>query len=222
MHNLRQRQQSQLSPQAHNRSHPLHGGAKKRRRFVKGSNGKKNTIIFAFAFFIFSIIGVTYSLQLKWLFQDDAVSQVNKKNVASNQILGTTKQRQTEPKQKAKRYQDWKEIAIKLATMQPSDVLEHLESDDPFGTRKFDQDLIQEETRLKRNLNLDEIQTLFTCPVDRITLPDLRSNEKAQAFRDGEEGSFLFFQHLRKAGGTHFCSLAEKNLDKSAISRYYW
>lgn len=36
-----------------------------------------------------------------------------------------------------------------------------------------------------------------------------------------DEWYFLFFQHLRKAGGTNFCTLAQKNLIKKNVGRYY-
>ena len=49
----------------------------------------------------------------------------------------------------------------------------------------------------------------------------MRIESKAQDFRDEKPGTFLFFQHLRKAGGTNFCSLAENNLPKKAQPRYY-
>ena len=34
-------------------------------------------------------------------------------------------------------------------------------------------------------------------------------------------GTFLFFQHLRKAGGTNFCTLAQRNLPSSQVPPYY-
>ena len=66
-----------------------------------------------------------------------------------------------------------------------------------------------------------ELQNLWPCPPNdkRISLPERRDQAKAARFRQGK--GFLFFQHLRKAGGTHFCSLAEANLPKSAIPKYY-
>jgi hypothetical protein len=32
---------------------------------------------------------------------------------------------------------------------------------------------------------------------------------------------FIFFQHLRKAGGTHFCTLAQQNIPKRYVPKYY-
>lgn len=114
-------------------------------------------------------------------------------------------------------------IALDLSGLEPNETLHRLDTEDPFGTRNFDKKLMEEETRLGRILTMEEIEKLFPCPQieERITLPDFRIEAKAKAFRDGVKGTFLFFQHLRKAGGTNFCSLAEKNLPKRAQPRYY-
>ena len=114
-------------------------------------------------------------------------------------------------------------VAEDLAALTPTETLKQLDGD-PFGVRTFDKQLIEQETTLGRTLTIEEIQQLFPCPtasVDRITLPDVRVEQKAKDFRDGKKGTFLFFQHLRKAGGTNFCSLAEKNLPKKAQPHYY-
>ena len=120
-------------------------------------------------------------------------------------------------------YKNYLDIALDLASLEPSEVLAKLEESDPFQTQKFDAMLLQQETTLKRTLTIDEIKDIFPCPRsdERITLPDARIEQKATDFRDGKHGTFLFFQHLRKAGGTNFCSLAEKNLPKKAQPRYY-
>mmetsp|Transcript_42033 Transcript_42033/g.89502 ORF Transcript_42033/g.89502 Transcript_42033/m.89502 type:complete len:458 (-) Transcript_42033:278-1651(-) len=113
-------------------------------------------------------------------------------------------------------------IAQDLAALSPSETLEKLELD-PFGTRTFDAKLLEHETTLRRVLTIDEIRQLFPCPrnEERMTLPDARVEQKARDFREGKKGTFLFFQHLRKAGGTNFCSLAEKNLPRKAQPHYY-
>lgn len=114
-------------------------------------------------------------------------------------------------------------VAQNLAALPPSELLEQLERDDIFGTRTFDSELQRQETSLGRVLTIDEIKELFPCPTNdrRITLPDIRFEEKAHNFRDGKHGTFLFFQHLRKAGGTNFCALATTNLPKAALPPYY-
>ncbi len=52
----------------------------------------------------------------------------------------------------------------------------------------------------------------FACPSpeERLTQPDLRRMEIAAQFREGK--GFVFFQHLRKAGGTGFCDLAQRSM----------
>ena len=115
------------------------------------------------------------------------------------------------------------QIAQDLAALSPEETLQKLKEDDPFETRAFDSQLIEHETKLGRVLTIDEIRELFPCPAEqeRITLPDARVHQKGLDFRENKPGSFLFFQHLRKAGGTNFCSLAEKNLPKHALPPYY-
>jgi hypothetical protein len=119
-------------------------------------------------------------------------------------------------------YQDWRKTAVQLATLTPDQVLLELETSDPFGVRTFEQRLKEEEIAKQRILTTDELQQLFPCPTSRITLPEQRDLPKAQAFRHGHTGdTFLLFQHLRKAGGTNFCTLAEHNLPPAAVSHYY-
>lgn len=127
-------------------------------------------------------------------------------------------------------YQRWRTLAVELAQLPVTQLLEKLESEDPFQVRGFEQALLERETTLKRTLTHEELVQLFPCPVQtsadtvqstRLTLPDQRPNDKAAAFRSMQPGYFLFFQHLRKAGGTHFCSLAQANLPKEAIAQYY-
>ncbi|KAL7552582.1 hypothetical protein ACHAWF_015836 [Thalassiosira exigua] len=120
-------------------------------------------------------------------------------------------------------FERYSKIAQDLAALSPSGTLERLKRDDPFGTEKFDAALLERETTLGRVLTIDEIEQLFPCPGDeeRITLPDFRVEQKARDFREEKKGTFLFFQHLRKAGGTNFCSLAEANLPRKAQPRYY-
>lgn len=120
-------------------------------------------------------------------------------------------------------YTYWTQIASDLAALSPEETLQKLKEEDPFGTRAFDAQLTEQETILGRVLTIDEIRQLFSCPAEqeRITLPDARVEQKAIDFREGKPGTFLFFQHLRKAGGTNFCSLAEKNLPRKSQPPYY-
>mmetsp|Transcript_12856 Transcript_12856/g.25712 ORF Transcript_12856/g.25712 Transcript_12856/m.25712 type:complete len:462 (-) Transcript_12856:106-1491(-) len=123
----------------------------------------------------------------------------------------------------AKGYDYWRSEAVRLASLPAAETLSELERLDPFGTRRFEKKLLEAEISRGGSLPPAELSVLFSCPdpSHRITLPDRRKSSGAARFRSGEDGTFLFFQHLRKAGGTNFCSLAEANLEKSAIPKYY-
>jgi hypothetical protein len=128
------------------------------------------------------------------------------------------------------RYDDWKKLAVQLAELPPDEILSVLRTQDPFGVRRFEERLLQMESDKQAILKLDEIRQLFPCPTEeRITLPDQRNHELARKYRQGlsqlkqskEDFVFLFFQHLRKAGGTNFCGLAERNLLKPQVPQYF-
>ena len=64
----------------------------------------------------------------------------------------------------------------------------------------------------------------FVCPQStslRLDYPSLINEQNLQAFREGSADSFIFYQHLRKAGGTGFCDLAQRNLPKGSVPSYY-
>ena len=68
-------------------------------------------------------------------------------------------------------YAHYSKIAQDLAALTPAETLEKLEREDPFGTRTFDSQLLQQETELGRVLTIDEIKQVFPCPIrneDRI------------------------------------------------------
>jgi hypothetical protein len=119
------------------------------------------------------------------------------------------------------KYPFWRDLVVRLASIPAKEALLELRNNDPFGTRQFETNLLAEETKLGRLLEHSELQQLFSCPDSRITLPDQRDLQKARDFRETKPGTFLFFQHLRKAGGTHFCSLAQANLPKHNVAAYY-
>jgi hypothetical protein len=129
------------------------------------------------------------------------------------------------PKQKAlspaMTYKDWRDVALNLAKLPSAQVLLALKTKDPFGMRTFEKRLLERESQKGAVLNSKELRELFPCPKDRITLPDQRNHTKGDSFRSNTPGYFLFFQHLRKAGGTNFCTLAEANLPPSAVGQYY-
>lgn len=118
-------------------------------------------------------------------------------------------------------YAFWREVAVELAKLPATQTLKTLDEADPFGTRAFEKALTEAEEAKGGHLDTAELQRIWPCPSDdkRITLPERRDQSKAARFRQGK--GFLFFQHLRKAGGTHFCTLAETNFPKHMVPRYY-
>jgi hypothetical protein len=117
-------------------------------------------------------------------------------------------------------YSTWRKLAVNLAGLSAEKALVEMKKD-PFSVRKFEKQLLERESNQGRVLEWNEVRELFPCPNDRLTLPDQRDQTKGRTFRDGVNGTFLYYQHLRKAGGTHFCSLASANLPKSAVHKYY-
>ena len=142
-------------------------------------------------------------------------------------------QKHDEIKQRMMWYEDWKEMAVKLSGLEANKILETLDDQDPFGVRKFEAQLVDAESKKGANLDQEELKGLFPCPsYRRITIPDQRAHARDEAFRRTissvpltEEtrlkSVFLFFQHLRKAGGTEFCTLAQKNLLRPNVPSYY-
>ena len=67
------------------------------------------------------------------------------------------------------------------------------------------------------------LTSLTYCPAaaDRIDYPRISNYNNLDAFKYNESGSFIFYQHLRKAGGTGFCDLAKSNLGAKHIPPYY-
>ena len=94
-------------------------------------------------------------------------------------------------------YPYWRDLAVKLAAMTASETLKELNEKDPFGTRQFEKDLLEQETKLGRLLEHHELEQLFPCPSSRITLPEQRNLQKAQDYRNNKPGTFLFFQFAR-------------------------
>eukprot|EP00536_Pseudo-nitzschia_multiseries_P013597 jgi/Psemu1/212193/e_gw1.592.32.1 len=149
--------------------------------------------------------------------QSDAASTLRR-----DEKLVPQQQKEQKKQSPKPRYSDWKAYAVELAGNFPEDIVLTLKEEDPFGVRTFEQRLLDAESSRERFLSLDELRDLFPCPQgDRISLPDQRNADKARAFRNGTEPYFLFFQHLRKAGGTNFCALANKNMKKSELPKYF-
>lgn len=117
-------------------------------------------------------------------------------------------------------YPEWRQIAVQLAELSARDALDALRNKDPFQTRAFSKRLTAAEEVAGGPLSLTAIKQLFGgCPTDRLSQPNQRDSKKATSFRNGN--GFLYFQHLRKAGGTHFCTLARDNLPKINLPPYY-
>eukprot|EP00977_Amphora_coffeiformis_P002173 scaffold425_cov175-Amphora_coffeaeformis.AAC.32 len=120
-------------------------------------------------------------------------------------------------------YAEWRKLAVDLAKLPPAKVLLRLEQDDPFGVRAI--------AKVLKGVPMDQtledlwpkLTSVFSCPPNeqRLSFPDQRNVTKAQAFRDNTEGYFIFFQHLRKAGGTNVCTLATANLPRKNLPSYY-
>jgi len=118
-------------------------------------------------------------------------------------------------------YSFWREVAVELAKLPVEQLLQTLNDKDPFGTRAFEKAVAEAENEKGDRLQLYELQKLWPCPSNdrRISLPEQRDQAKAERFRQGN--GFLFFQHLRKAGGTNFCTLAEANFPKRELPSYF-
>ena len=95
------------------------------------------------------------------------------------------------------------ETLFKLGRRNSSALLHLLETTDPFSVSTAPAD--------------------FACPVSsqRIDWVSLVNDTNAARFRRQEPGAFIFYQHLRKAGGTSFCELCRANLPRHQVPPYY-
>ena len=118
-------------------------------------------------------------------------------------------------------YRHWRSLVVDLAALPAADIVSILQTHDPFGVRTFEKRLLEAESHRGAFLTPEQLFDLFPCPKQRITLPDQRNHTMEQAFRDPKNRTYLYFQHLRKAGGTNFCALAKDNLPRSAVARYF-
>lgn len=120
-------------------------------------------------------------------------------------------------------YAEWRKLAVDLARLAPAEVLATLERDDPFGVRGVAK-MMEEKTAQEDSPDLADIEKLFPCPPQdqRLSFPDQRNQDRARGFRERDEtGTFVWLQHLRKAGGTNFCTLATANLRHEELPPYY-
>lgn len=78
--------------------------------------------------------------------------------------------------------------------------------------------LLEEEDPL--NVSVESPED-FVCPPkdERFSEPDLRDHQREKDFKEGK--GFVYYQHLRKAGGTGFCEMASRNMDRDQVPRYH-
>ncbi len=118
-----------------------------------------------------------------------------------------------------------RQVDSKVAKLTAKPLLDKIESLFNFG-------LIDPEGLLNLLLNNDIFSTKrgvdnFTCSDTDIAdglleYPEVSFNQsRLEDFRRNAPGSFLFYQHLRKAGGTGFCDLARSNMMRRQTPGYY-
>jgi hypothetical protein len=189
------------------------------------------------AFFITVIVAVCSSLIAFYYFALTAVlfsyPVPNDSSLPSLKMAGKI----DEGEQNVSDYAGWRQLVVNLARLPPASLLQTLQTEDPFGVREMEQKILQAEENLDASggnaLNNPRLlEGLFSCPTDRITLPDQRNHTLAAQLRrqladaqtiptDNSSMAFIFFQHLRKAGGTNFCTLAQANLPTAHVPSYY-
>jgi hypothetical protein len=88
---------------------------------------------------------------------------------------------------------------------------------------------ILESPQLNPFATLEDPHSSIDICIDRIDYPHLYSNistlnpnqNNMNINNHNESFWFVYYQHLRKAGGTGFCDLAKSNLPRRAIPPYY-
>lgn len=91
-----------------------------------------------------------------------------------------------------------------------------------LGSR--DVEMLISELKNADPLNVTSGPDGFRCPQrpgSRLSDPSLPDKERLAKFVAGEPGTWIFYQHLRKAGGTGFCQLATDNLKRGEVPPYY-
>jgi hypothetical protein len=129
--------------------------------------------------------------------------------------------------QSSSSYEYYRTIVTELARRAPSDILHTLQHEDPLGVRRVAEQIEALKQQFNRTPAIAELTSLFPCPAParRLSGPDRRNATQLQHYhqslQDPSMTAFIFFQHLRKAGGTHFCTLAQKNLPPAQVPAYY-
>lgn len=108
--------------------------------------------------------------------------------------------------------QIWEKIEelFYLGTKNPHELVELLETKDPFGTAHPEAFQCPKSPAAR----IDSVEGIHYPYYDK-------EGGAAAAFRRGDKDSFIFYQHLRKAGGTGFCELAKKNMKQGDVPPYY-
>ena len=126
-------------------------------------------------------------------------------NIHSSLRKGTTSNNSPKEARKDDSYDSLMRELFDLGTSNPKQLIRELSTKDPF-------------------MIAGGIKT-FQCPNDRgdhaLDFPSQVNISRLKAFQDKERGSWVFYQHLRKAGGTGFCDLAHLNLPEGSIPPYY-
>ena len=92
---------------------------------------------------------------------------------------------------------------FQLGLSDPRKLISILDTEDPFGTLAGPEQPI-------------DCSAIFQM----VNFPSIVNEERATSFRNNVVGSFIFYQHLRKAGGTSFCDLANSNMSKENVPPY--
>lgn len=96
-------------------------------------------------------------------------------------------------------------LLFQQAVDDPVSFLRRIDEEDPLHTHVEDPDS-------------------FACPSSpsqRLDWPSIVNATAAVRFKRNEPGSWIFYQHLRKAGGTGFCDLAKLNMGQQSVPPYF-
>jgi hypothetical protein len=122
----------------------------------------------------------------------------------------------------------WKKIEtlFELGNKDPRKLVKLLEEEDPFGTAS-PETFVCPAAVGSRVDSVPGVTYPFyqsrsdTTNLDAADTGASTTTSAAAAFRHGDKDSFIFYQHLRKAGGTGFCELAKSNMQRNEVPPYY-
>ena len=127
------------------------------------------------------------------------------------------------------------EVLLKLAQMSPSDLRAIFDSDedttnhknDPFYLNSLERGLcpwmnmnINDQNRFKDQKNTIEIKWL---PRKTLSQPSewFKNRDQQNHHNNDIPPVAIYYEHLSKAGGTSFCKLAQSNMPRIEVPRYY-